>query len=114
MFDRQDGATIGVITIGGCDAAVREAIATLRAEGIRVDMMRVRGFPFSGQVAQFLDSHEQLFVVEQNRDAQLRSLLAIELGIARDRMTPVLDYGGLPLPARVVIDAVRATQGVPV
>ena len=114
VFDRQDGATIGVITIGGCDAAVREAIATLRAEGIRVDMMRVRGFPFSGQVAQFLESHEQLFVVEQNRDAQLRSLLAIELGIARDRMTPVLDYGGLPLPARVVIDAVRATQGVPV
>ena len=113
LFDRQDGATVGVITIGGCDASVREAVETLRAEGLRVDMMRIRGFPFSPEVAAFLESHEQLFVVEQNRDAQLRSLLAIELGIARDRMTPVLDYGGMPLAARVVIDAVSgATRGV--
>ena len=114
VFDRQDGGSVGVITIGGCDAAVREAVAALRADGLGVDMMRIRGFPFNRDVAAFLESHEQLFVVEQNRDAQLRSLLAIELGIASDRMTPVLDYGGMPLAARVVIDAVSAaTHSVP-
>ncbi len=107
ILDLQDGAAIGVITIGGCDGAVREAIATLRAQGLRVDMMRIRGFPFNADVKAFLDGHEQLFVVEQNRDAQLRSLLTIETGFPRDRMTSVLDYGGLPLPSRVVVDAVR-------
>ena len=55
---------------------------------------------------EFLESHPRLFVVEQNRDAQLRSLLAIETGVARDRMTAVLDYGGLPLTARTVVDAI--------
>jgi len=108
VFDRQEGAAIGLVTIGGCDAAVREAIELLRAQGIRVSMMRIRGFPFREDVAAFLDAHESLLVVEQNRDAQLRSLLAIELGIPRDRMTPVLDYGGLPLTAQVVVGAVAA------
>ncbi len=114
VFDRQDGATIGLVTIGSCDAAVREAVSLLRAEGMQVDMMRIRGFPFSGDVAAFLEEHEQLFVIEQNRDAQLRSLLTIDLGIPRDRMTPVLEYGGLPLTAQFVVDAVtRVAEEVP-
>jgi 2-oxoglutarate ferredoxin oxidoreductase subunit alpha len=68
--------------------------------------MRIRGFPFDEPVLNFLVAHEKLFVVEQNRDAQLRSLLAIETGMPRDLMTPVLDYGGLPLTAKKVVDAV--------
>ncbi|MDZ4260000.1 MAG: 2-oxoacid:acceptor oxidoreductase subunit alpha [Gemmatimonadales bacterium] len=105
VIDRQDGAAIGLVTIGGCDAAVREAVSVLRGRGMAVSLMRVRGFPFHADVAAFLSEHEQLLVIEQNRDAQLRSLLAIELGLARDRMTPVLDYGGLPLTAAFVIEA---------
>ncbi|MDX2207824.1 MAG: 2-oxoacid:acceptor oxidoreductase subunit alpha [Gemmatimonadales bacterium] len=105
VIDRQDGATIGLVTIGGCDAAVREAVSVLRGRGMAVSLMRVRGFPFHADVAAFLAEHEQLLVIEQNRDAQLRSLLAIELGLARDRMTPVLDYSGLPLTAAFVIEA---------
>jgi 2-oxoglutarate ferredoxin oxidoreductase subunit alpha len=110
MFHLRDGATVGVVTIGGCDAAVREAADVLEAQGLRVDIMRIRGFPFNDEVREFLGRHEQLFVVEQNRDAQLRSLLAIELGVPRDAMTPVLDYGGLPLAAQVVVDAVVMAQ----
>jgi 2-oxoglutarate ferredoxin oxidoreductase subunit alpha len=68
--------------------------------------MRIRGFPFARSVREFIESHERCFVVEQNRDAQLRSLLAIETGVARDRMTPVLDYGGLPLTAERVVQGV--------
>jgi 2-oxoglutarate ferredoxin oxidoreductase subunit alpha len=64
-------------------------------------------------VRDFIEAHERCFVVEQNRDAQLRSLLAIETGVARDRMTPVLDYGGLPLTAeRVVQGVVGQLEGV--
>jgi 2-oxoglutarate ferredoxin oxidoreductase subunit alpha len=68
--------------------------------------MRIKAFPFGEQVRRFLDTHEVLFVVEQNRDAQLRSLLAIETGRARDRMISVLDYGGLPLTADAVVGQV--------
>lgn len=110
VFHLRDGATVGVVTIGGCDAAVWEAADVLEAQGLRVDIMRIRGFPFNHEVREFLGRHEQLFVVEQNRDAQLRSLLAIELGVPRDAMTPVLDYGGLPLAAQVVVDAVVMAQ----
>ncbi len=107
-YTLQAGAEIGLVTIGGCDAAVREAADTLRACGITVDIMRVRGFPFAADVKEFIDRHDKNFVIEQNRDAQLRSLLAIELGIPRDAMIAVLDYGGMPLTAKVVVDAVAS------
>jgi 2-oxoglutarate ferredoxin oxidoreductase subunit alpha len=76
--------------------------------------MRVRGFPFNADVATFLTRHEHTFVIEQNRDAQLRSLFAIELGVVRDQMIPILDYGGMPLTAKTVVDAVKThLAGVP-
>ncbi|AMW05332.1 2-oxoacid:acceptor oxidoreductase subunit alpha [Gemmatimonas phototrophica] len=108
VFTRQAGADIGLVTIGGCDAAVREAADLLRAKGIVVDIMRVRGFPFGADVKAFFDQHDTNFVIEQNRDAQLRALLAIELGIPRDAMVAILDYAGMPLTAKVVVDAVSA------
>ena len=105
----EPGADVGIVTIGGCNSAVREAIDRLREMGINVDYMRIKAFPFSPQVKSFLDTHSKVFVVEQNRDAQLRMLIAAETGVPRDAMTPVLDYGGMPLTARTVITAV-ATQ----
>ena len=105
---RQDGAEVGLVTIGGCDAAVREAADVLQAQGIAVDVMRIRAFPFGTEVHDFLAQHERTFVIEQNRDSQLRSLITIELGFARDRMTSILDYGGMPLTAQVVVNGVSA------
>ena len=110
-FRMQQGARIGVVSIGGCHAAVLEAVDQLKEQGVMVDYMRIRGFPFSQPVTDFLNSHATVFVVEQNRDAQLRALLAIETGVARDRMVPVLDYGGLPLTAPAVVNAVIAHTG---
>ena len=110
----QKGAEIGLVTIGGCDAAVREAADILRDQGVLVDVMRVRGFPFGAEVEEFMGRHEHTFVIEQNRDAQLRSLLAIELGIPRDDMIPILDYAGMPLTAKVVVTGVtKHLSGVP-
>ncbi len=102
---------IGITSIGGCDAAVREAIDRLREQGIDADYMRIRAFPFGAPVREFLDSHGMNFVVEQNRDAQLRSLIAIETGKPRDEMIPVLSYGGMPLTADEVVSAVSAHIG---
>jgi 2-oxoglutarate ferredoxin oxidoreductase subunit alpha len=114
VFTLQEGADIGLVTLGGCDAAVREAADRLRAQEILVDVMRIRGFPFDEDVREFIESHERIFVIEQNRDGQLRSLLAIELGIAPADMTPILDYGGMPLTAKVVVEAVSShLTGVP-
>jgi 2-oxoglutarate ferredoxin oxidoreductase subunit alpha len=107
----QGPAKVGLISLGGTHAAMLEAVDRLRESGIAVDYMRIRGFPFSATVAEFINGHEHAFVVEQNRDGQLRSMIAIETGIARDRMNSVLDYHGLPLTADVVERAVTATVG---
>ena len=97
------GPAIGIVSVGGCHAAVLEAVDRLRADGARVNYMRVRAFPFPASVREFIESHQQCYVVEQNRDGQLRTLLAIETGLARDSMTSILDYGGLPLTADRVV-----------
>ncbi len=108
---RTPGATIGIVGLGGCHAALLEAIDILGSQGIVADYMRIRGFPFDAPVREFLDAHPTTFVVEQNRDAQLRSLLAIETGKPRDEMTSVLDYGGMPLTAGKVVGAVMKQLG---
>jgi 2-oxoglutarate ferredoxin oxidoreductase subunit alpha len=75
--------------------------------------MRIRAFPFPPSVREFIDAHEQCYVVEQNRDGQLRSLLAIETGVARDRLMSILDYGGLPLTADRVVRGVGSSHPSP-
>jgi 2-oxoglutarate/2-oxoacid ferredoxin oxidoreductase subunit alpha len=104
----QEGAEVGIVSLGGCHAAVSEAIDRLREQGIVADYMRIRAFPFSEQVTEFLQRHDPCFVVEQNRDAQLRAMLTIETGVPRDHMISVLDYGGLPLTAQRVVSTVTS------
>jgi 2-oxoglutarate/2-oxoacid ferredoxin oxidoreductase subunit alpha len=110
IIRKQADATFGIVTVGGCDLAVREAIETLSERGIIADYMRVRGFPFDDTVESFLRSHERIYVVEQNRDAQLRTLLTMETGVQgiREKLRSVLVYGGFPLSARHVLDGVAA------
>ena len=111
VMHRRGGARIGVVSIGSGDLAVREAAELLAEKGINVDVMRVRGFPFPPAVRAFLDEHEQVFVVEQNRDAQLRSLLVLETGVSVARLRSVLVYGGMPLSAKLVVDDILNQTG---
>ena len=83
-----------------------EALALLRAQDVQLDHLRVRAFPFPDSVADFIARHETVFVVEQNRDAQLRTLLVNELGIDPARLVPVLHYDGTPITARFIVNAV--------
>ena len=92
-----------IISIGGCDGAVREALDRLSAQGCHVNYLRVRGFPFSAEIEAFIDAHDRVFVVEQNRDAQLRTLLINETAAEKDKLIPLLDYAGMPAnPASIV------------
>jgi 2-oxoglutarate/2-oxoacid ferredoxin oxidoreductase subunit alpha len=93
---RRPGAVAGVVTLGSCDGATREAIERLTDLGIPFDYLRVRSFPFQDSVREFLDEHPSCVVVEQNRDGQLRSLLAVETGAPIERLRSVRLYGGLP------------------
>ncbi len=108
IVELREGAGIGVVTLGGCDLAVREALDELAADGILADYMRVRAFPFGDAVEQFLSRHDVVFVVEQNRDAQLRSLLVLETPVPKSSLRSVLAYGGFPLSAGDVVDSVKA------
>jgi 2-oxoglutarate ferredoxin oxidoreductase subunit alpha len=101
-----DQPRFGVVTLGGCDLAVREAMEILAERGIPADFMRICGFPFDTSVEAFLNQHAVNFVIEQNRDAQLRSLITLETGVAKDRLRSVLAYGGFPLSARNVVDGI--------
>lgn len=96
-----------IVSIGSCDGAIREARDHLTARGVaNLDYMRLRGFPFSDQVSHFIDQYEQVFVVEQNRDAQLRQLLTIELEIDPAKLVPLLSYDGMPVSSDFIVEAV--------
>lgn len=108
IIERHDGQGIGVITLGGCDLAVREALAELKKHGIVCNFMRIRGFPFGDEVEEFVRSHEHVFVVEQNRDAQLRSLLTLETKVLKRRLRSIRAYGGFPLQANQVVEGITS------
>ena len=97
---------LAVLHFGSTSPAMAEALDTLAEAGIHVDAMRLRAFPFTAAVREFIDAHDRVFVVEQNRDAQMRSLLVNELGIAPARLTPVLHYDGTPITARFITAAI--------
>jgi 2-oxoglutarate ferredoxin oxidoreductase subunit alpha len=103
---------IGVIHYGSTGPSMDEAVKLLAADGVHVDALRVRGFPFSHEVTEFIAAHEIVFVVEQNRDAQLRSLLMIECGIDPAQLVPVLHYDGTPITARFIRKEIAAKAAV--
>jgi 2-oxoglutarate ferredoxin oxidoreductase subunit alpha len=108
VIERRPGASFGVVTVGGCDLAVREAMADLAEAGLVGDFLRVRAFPFSDEVEAFMRGHDTVFVVEQNRDAQLRSLLVLETDAPKEKLRSVIAYSGFPLQARQVIDEITS------
>ena len=101
-----EATKFGVLYFGSTTVAMEEAFAALEARGVHLDAMRLRGFPFADEVADFIGDHERVFVVEQNRDAQMRSLLVNELEIDPARLVPILHYDGTPITARFIVKAI--------
>ncbi len=91
---------MAVLYFGTTEASAREAVDRLAGDGINLDAMRVRAFPFNQEVEDFIDQHERVFVIEQNRDAQLRTLLMAEFELGPDKLKSVLCFDGTPISAR--------------
>jgi len=101
-------AAWGVIFFGTSTYASYEAIEMLDKKGIALDTMRLRGFPFQDEVREFIDHHETLFVIEQNRDGQMRTLLINELGIVLDKLVSVAHIDGTPIDARYISQSIES------
>src|SRR5690349_16547129 len=108
VIDATAGSRVGIVSVGSCDGAILEALDVLKQRGVGLDYMRVRSFPFSEDVEKFLAAHELLFVVEQNRDAQLRALLTLETAVDKAKLRSLLHYSGLPISSSFIVEGVLA------
>jgi 2-oxoglutarate ferredoxin oxidoreductase subunit alpha len=98
----KEPARFGAIFYGSTSPAMHEALEALAAQGIFINALRVRAFPFQDEINDFVRSHTKVFVVEQNRDAQLKTLLVNEANIRAESLIPVLHYDGTPITARYI------------
>ena len=114
--DVDDGARVGVVAFGSTHWAIVESRDQLRQEaGLSTSYLRLKAYPFTGELAAFIDRHDRVYVVEQNRDAQMLTLMRTELDVARlAKLRSVLHYNGLPVDARSITDAVLAQEGLAV
>ena len=104
--DAKEPTKFGAIYFGSSSLAMEEALDALEARGIQLDTLRIRAFPFHDDVFDFISNHERVFVVEQNRDKQMRTLLTTELEIDPARLVPILHYDGTPITARFIVKAI--------
>jgi len=104
LHKAKEPARFGALYYGSTSPAMTEALDALAEQGIHVDAMRVRGFPFAAEVKEFVMSHPGTFIIEQNRDAQLKTMLVTEEQINIDRLISVLHYDGTPITARFISD----------
>ncbi len=102
----------GILFYGTSIYAVEEALDMLAAQGRNLDAMRLKSIPFNQEVEAFIAGHERIYVVEQNRDAQMRSLLMIELNAAPEKLIPILNYDGMPITADLILRKMEQAQPV--
>jgi len=98
---------MAILSLGSCDGAVKEAMQILQQDSIGINYCRIKAFPFNDAVKEFISRHELVYVVEQNRDAQLRSLMILDLEVNPACLVPVLHYDGLPITAEFVTRRIR-------
>jgi 2-oxoglutarate ferredoxin oxidoreductase subunit alpha len=104
--DAKQKARFGAIYYGSTTVAMEEALAALESQNLHLDTLRIRAFPFSEDVNEFINAHDQVFVVEQNRDAQLQKLLVNECAVDPARTISILHYDGTPITARFITGAI--------
>jgi 2-oxoglutarate ferredoxin oxidoreductase subunit alpha len=115
-IERGQGAAVGIIAYGTSHWSVLESRDQLRDEaGVATSYLRLRAYPFPDSVGAFIAAHERVYVVEQNRDAQMLSLLRMDYPAdISGKLRPVLHYNGLPIDARSITDSVLAQEGATV
>jgi 2-oxoglutarate ferredoxin oxidoreductase subunit alpha len=106
IIDMDPRVEVGLVAYGSSDSAVREALALLKARRVPVNYLRIRAFPFNEDVEKFLEQHKIVFVVEQNRDAQMRALLTNETRVDKSKLRSLLHYSGLPISSEFIVKGV--------
>ncbi len=106
ITNRNKGGKVGIIYFGATRPAVLEGLDMLEKDGIKLNALRLRAFPFTEEVKAFCAAHDKIFVIEQNRDAQMRSLLMTEANVPGDKLIATLNYDGTPMTAAFVRDSV--------
>ncbi len=107
LYQKQNASKKGMIFFGTSTYAAMEAMDMLKAEGIVVDALRVVSFPFTKEVEDFVNTHDTIYVIEQNRDAQLKSLMMIEMQTSPEKLISVLNYDGMPITADRILKGMR-------
>ena len=109
IFNQEKSTSpIGVIYFGSTDCSMQEALDNLEVNNVNVDAMRIRSFPFNLEVWEFIEEHDLLFIVEQNRDGQMRTLLMAEGGIIPDKLVSILCFDGQPITASFITNKITA------
>ncbi len=108
FYQEENSSDYGVLFFGTSTYAAEEAIELLKDQQILLDAMRVKAFPFGKAFEDFIDSHSKIFVIEQNRDAQFKSLMMIELGVNPDKLISVLNYDGTPITAHNILNQIKS------
>lgn len=108
LYQDSNTSKYGVLFFGTSQYSTEEAIDILKADGVNLDAIRIKSFPFNKTVEDFIHSHDKVFVVEQNRDAQMKSLLMIELAANPQKLVSVLNYNGLPITADYIVKSIQA------
>jgi 2-oxoglutarate ferredoxin oxidoreductase subunit alpha len=106
---KSNNNTFGVIYYGTSSNSAKEADDLLKIKGVELDEMRIKAFPFGKEVEDFVDSHSSIFIIEQNRDAQMKTLLVNELNVDINKFNSILNIDGMPITAQFIVDEVLAT-----
>lgn len=112
FFQESNSSPLGILFFGTSSYAAEEAIELLKKEQVSLDAIRVKAFPFGKAFVDFINSHERIFVIEQNRDAQFKSLMMIELGVNPEKLISVLNYDGTPITADNILKQIKANLTV--
>lgn len=114
FYQDRNSHSIGIIFYGTTAYPALETMDLLREDGVLVDAMRILAFPFNDQVNEFIDAHDVVYVIEQNRDAQMRTLLMVECDADPKKLRKVLNYDGMPITAAAIAAAIKADHEVEV
>lgn len=107
----EQDSDLGLLYFGTSTWSAMEAAEMLSQEGVQLDLGRIKSFPFQDSLNEFIKNHEKIFLVEQNRDGQMRSLLVNELDIDPAKIIPILNYDGLPITAQFIYDKIMSHVG---
>ena len=112
FYQETNQSDTGIIFFGTTRYAAEEALDILESQGRKTDAIRIKAIPFHHDVADFIDNHDVIFVIEQNRDAQMRALLINELDIHPKKLIKVLNFDGTPITADFILQQINQTETI--